>query len=311
MRPIVKHCRSIDKYCSDVLNKDGAGAKALPNLTVQQLEYLVAVVDERTWADAAATVGVSPSALSQGLAELERRLGVPLFERAGRRRVLAPAAGPVLDHARTVVAATRDLGAWATRQQRGDQGSLRLGMIDAAAVHHFPKVLRRYRRERPDVELRLSVAPSGALLADLARADLDLVVCVEPPAPIDGVEWSPLRTESLSVFAPSDVPTAMHRDWGPWVTFPRGSHTRSVIAAALRSVGAPFDVVAESHQPDVLREMVLLGLGWTVLPTVQAAGLTPVRATPLANRSLVVARRIAAAPLPAADALITTLRSAR
>ena len=285
-------------------------AKALPNLTVQQLEYLVAVVDQRTWADAAATVGVSPSALSQGLAELERRLGLTLFERAGRRRVLAPAAGPVLDHARTVVAATRDLGAWAARQQSGDQGALRLGMIDAAAVHHYPKVLRRYRRERPDVELRLAVAPSGALLSDLARAELDLVVCVKPPAPIDGVEWSPLRTESLSVFAPPHVPTALHREWGPWVTFPLGSHTRSVIAAALRSVSAPFDVVAESHQPEVLREMVMLGLGWTVLPTVQSAALTPVRATPLATRSLVIARRIASTPLPAADALINALRSA-
>jgi DNA-binding transcriptional LysR family regulator len=284
-------------------------ANALPNLTVQQLEYLVAVVDERTWAEAAQTVGVTQSALSQGLAELERRIGVTLFERAGRRRLLAPGAAPVLDHARTVVAATRDLGEWAARQRSGVQGEVRLGMIDAAAVHHFPKVLRRYRRQRPDVELRLTVSPSGALLASLARSDLDLVVCVEPPAPVDGVGWSSLLSEDLAVFAPPGAPVRTHREWGPWVTFPTGSHTRLVIASALRSIGAPFEVVAESHQPEVLREMVLLGLGWTVLPTVQAAGLTPVRATPIATRRLVVARRISAAPLPAADALIKALRS--
>jgi DNA-binding transcriptional LysR family regulator len=177
-------------------------------------------------------------------------------------------------------------------------------------VHHFPKVLRRYRRERPDVELRLKVAPSGSLLTDLARSQLDLVVCVEPPAAVDGVEWSALLTEPLCAFAPPDVATGPHREWGPWVTFPSGSHTRSVIAAALRSIGAPFEVVAESHQPEVLREMVFLGLGWTVLPIVHAAGLHPVRATPIASRRLVVARRIAAAPLPAADALVHTLRSA-
>ncbi len=280
-----------------------------PNLTVQQLEYLVAVVDERTWADAAQTVGVTQSALSQGLAELERRIGVTLFERVGRRRMLAPAAMPVLDHARMVVAATRDLGAWAARQRGGVQGEVRLGMIDAAAVHHFPKVLRRYRRERPDVELKLLVAPSGPLLVSLARSQLDLVVCVEPPAPVDGVEWSALLTEDLAVFAPPGERVGPHRQWGPWVTFPAGSHTRAVIAGALGSLGVPFQVVAESHQPEVLREMVLLGLGWTVLPTVQAAGLTPARAAPIATRRLVVARRIAAAPLPAADALIHTLRS--
>ncbi len=284
-------------------------SSALPNLTVQQLEYLVAVADERTWADAAQRVGVTQSALSQGLAELERRIGVTLFERVGRRRRLAPSARPVLDHARRVMAATRDLGEWAARQRSGAQGEVRLGMIDAAAVHHFPKVLRRYRHERPDVELKLRVAPSGSLLASLARSELDLVVCVEPPGPVDGVEWSVLLTEDLAVFAPPGAPVGPHREWGPWVTFPMGSHTRSVIAGALRSIGAPFEVVAESHQPEVLREMVLLGLGWTVLPTVQTAGLTPVRAAPIATRRLVVARRTAAAPLPAADALIHTLRS--
>src|SRR5579871_4772780 len=91
----------------------------VPNLTVQQLEYLVAVADAPTWATAAAEVGVTPSALSQGLAELERRVGIPLFEREGRRRVLTPGAGPVLDHAREVVARTVDLAQYAQRQRAG------------------------------------------------------------------------------------------------------------------------------------------------------------------------------------------------
>ena len=67
-------------------------AATLPDLTIRQLEYLVAVADEPTWAIAARRVGVSPSALSQGLAELERRLGLTLFEAAGRRRVLRASA---------------------------------------------------------------------------------------------------------------------------------------------------------------------------------------------------------------------------
>jgi DNA-binding transcriptional LysR family regulator len=58
----------------------------------------------------------------------------------------------------------------------------------------------------------------------------------------------------------------------------------------------------------VLREMVALGLGWTALPVVQAEQLTRIRA--LVERRLVVARRREAAPLPAADNLIATLRSA-
>ena len=69
----------------------------------------MAVADSDTFALAAERIGVSPSALSQGLAELERRVGVPLFDREGRRRVLRPDTRPVLEHARQVVALTADL----------------------------------------------------------------------------------------------------------------------------------------------------------------------------------------------------------
>ena len=279
----------------------------VPNLTVQQLEYLDAVAEAPTWAVAAQHLGVTPSALSQGLAELERRIGVPLFERQGRRRVFSADAGPVLDHARAVLAGTRDLAAWATRLRAGDTGALRLGMIDAAAVDHYPEVLRRFRHERPDVQLRLSVAPSAPLLADLARGDLDLAVCVEPPAAVEGVEWSVLRADPLAVLAAPDTAAGPPATWGPWVMYPTGSHTRAVIVAALRAARAPLEVVAESHQPEVLREMVRLGLGWTVLPVVQAGDLHVVRT--LGERRLVVARRHGAAPNPAADALVAVLRA--
>ena len=281
----------------------------VPNLTVQQLEYLDAVAEAPTWAVAAERLGVTPSALSQGLAELERRVGVPLFERQGRRRVFSAGAGPVLDHARAVLAGTRDLAAWATRVRAGDSGVLRVGVIDAAAVHHYPQVLRRVRQERPDVQLRLSVAPSAPLLGDLARGELDMAVCVEPPTGVEGVAWSVLRVDPLAVLAAPDAAPGPPRTWGPWVTFPAGSHTRAVIVAALRSAGAPIEVVAESHQPEVLREMVRLGLGWTVLPVVQAGDLHVVRR--LGERRLVVARRHGAAPNPAADALTSVLRAAR
>jgi DNA-binding transcriptional LysR family regulator len=281
-------------------------ASALPNLTVQQLDYLVAVVEAPTWADAASRLGVTPSALSQGIAELERRIGVPLFERDGRRRILAARAAPVLQHARDVLARTRDLADWSARTRAGRAGDLRVGMIDAAAVHHYPDTLRRFRQERPDVELRLTVAPSASLLTNLVAGALDVVVCVEPPSHIDALCMRRVQSDELAVYAPPSTTRGAPSTWGPWVTFPAGSHTRELIESALRRLGTPFDVVAESHQPEVLREMVLLGVGWTVLPTVQAGRLRPVRA--LTKRSLVVARRSAAAPNAAADALSAQLR---
>jgi DNA-binding transcriptional LysR family regulator len=86
-----------------------------------------------------------------------------------------------------------------------------------------------------------------------------------------------------------------------------------VIERALRRAGAPFDVVAESHQPEVLREMVRMGLGWTVLPPIPAVGTGPANPAvgpPIADRRLVVARRAQAVPNPAGESLQSALHHA-
>jgi DNA-binding transcriptional LysR family regulator len=287
---------------------------ALPNLTVQQLEYLVVAAREPTFARAAQTVGVSPSALSQGIAELERRVGVQLFESAGRGRVLSDQGGEVVRYAERVLAETGDLARWVADRRTGRAGPLRVGMIDVAAVDHFSGALHAFRRERPDVELRLTVAPSGDLLDELDRGSLDLVVCVVPQDS-SGLDVTILREEPLAVYSPPGVRAGAPDTWGPWVTFPRGSHTRAIAADALRKAGARFEVIAESHQPEVLAAMVRLGVGWTVLPVLQAERgqdpLTPVRGGALAHRTLAAVQRDGRAASPAAEALLDRLTSAQ
>jgi DNA-binding transcriptional LysR family regulator len=282
----------------------------LPNVTVQQLEYLVAAAREPTFARAATAVGVSPSALSQGLTELERRIGVHLFEPAGRGRVLTEEAGEVLRYAERVLADTGELARWVDGRRTGRTGPLRVGLIDVAAVDHFAEALRSFRRDRPEVELRLTVGPSDEVLDLLGRGALDLAVCVAPEDDA-GLHVTPLLEEPLAVYAPPGVRVGRPATWGPWVTFPTGSRTRAIIAEELRAAGARFDVVAESHQPEVLTEMVRLGVGWTVLPVVQAerppAPLARAVKGELARRTIVAARRADRPPSAAAGALVAEL----
>ena len=282
--------------------------------SIQQLSYLVAVADHGTFAEAAASSGVSTSALSQGLAELERRLGLQLFERSGRRQMLREETAEVLAYARRVVADTRDLTRWVTELRGGRAGRLRVGMIDAAAVEHFPEQLRTFRRANSEVELMLSVAPSGELLDRLLRGELDLAVVVEPEQPTEEILCSPLLSEDIVVVPPEGTTIGSADQWGPWVLFPSGSHTRSLIERELHARGARVDVVAESHQPEVLREMARLGVGWTALPALQAgrrrrrsAGVSDPAPVVLVQRRLVVARLRARSPHGAADRFVDLL----
>ncbi len=283
----------------------------LPNLTVQQLEYLVAAVDHTTHGDAASSLGVTPSALSQGLAELGRKLGIDLFDRVGRRVMFRDEAEPVLAHARLVVAQTTDLARYTRALGEGSTGRVRVGMIDVAALHHLAPALHDIRQDLPDIDLHLVVAPSSQLLVQLASGSLDLVVAVKPSGHPDDLDVVDVLDEPLFVYSghagPAGVDPNDPKTWNPWVGFPAASHSRLAVTSALRTMGATYEVVAESNQPDVLKEMASLGLGLVALPAVQAeTDPRPLRRLvepPLTHRTLSVVRRRSAHPSQAAAEL--------
>lgn len=219
----------------------------------------------------------------------------------------------VTDYARRVLAETRDLARWAQESRAGTSGRVAVGMIDAAAIHYYGDALAAFRKDNPDVDLHLRVAPSARLVDELRSGVLDLVVCVErDDGSMADLSMVTLVEEPLFVYAPEGAKRTRPAGWGPWVSFPAESHSRRVITAALRELGAPVEVVADSSQPDVLREMVRLGVGWAVLPQLEAERglhpLTPVRKTPLITRKLALTTRPHRTLSPAADRLVERLQ---
>ena len=283
----------------------------LPNVSTAQLSYLVAITRHRTWAEAAASLGVTPSALSQGVAELERRRGVPRFVADGRRRVPHEHTAKMAECAERVLADLDQTTRWLRAVGAGQVGRLRVGMIDIAAVHHFLDAVRRFRRAHPQLDVGFTVAPTGQLLDRLERSELDVAVCVDPEGsgPFDS---TPLLRDDLAVYAPPGVASGIPpAQWGPWLLFPADSRTRTAIDRRLREIGAPIVVEMESHQPEVLVEMVRLGLGWTVLPTTQAEHgahrLARAMAEPLFSRTISAVTRRGGAVHPAAAPFVAAL----
>jgi DNA-binding transcriptional LysR family regulator len=283
----------------------------LPNVSTAQLSYLVAVTRHRTWAEAAASLGVTPSALSQGIAELERRLGVALFVADGRRRVPHEYTATVAECAERVLADLDQTTRWLRAVGTGQVGRLRVGMIDIAAVHHCRDAVRKFRTAHPQLDVGFMVAPTGQLLDRLERSQLDVAVCVDPEG-VGHFAATPLLRDDLAVYAPPGVAVGVPpAQWGPWLLFPADSRTRTAIDRRLREIGAPIVVEMESHQPEVLVEMVRLGLGWTVLPTTQAEHgahrLARAMAEPLLSRTISAVTRHGGAVHPAAGPFVAAL----
>lgn len=285
-----------------------------PGWTLAQLTHLAEVASGPTWTDAAERLGITQSALSQSLAELERRLGMELFERRGRRRVLTAPGHQVLNEAERLLAVANDLDRTATALASGEAGDLRVGMIDTAALRVLPSAIRSFRVRHPEVDLHLVVEASGELTDRVLAGELDLAVIVRPHQPPPDLAVDLLVEEPLLLFAPPGTATSPPQRWGPWAMFPARSTTRGIIERALVDRGADLRVVTESPNPEVLRQVVGLGLGWTVLPRSEASAgdgvLTPYRRTPVARRDLVVVRRGAAPHDPRVEIFVELARAA-
>ncbi len=264
-----------------------------------QLAYLREVERAPTFTAAAERLGISQPALSQALASLERHLGVPLFERDGRRRVLTEAGVEAARFASEVLGRAAALRSWIGARGQGDAGALAVGMIDAASLYLLPSTIGAYRAAHPAVDLRLLVDTSEALMERLRRFELDLAFVIAPAG--EDLEALPVRTELLHIYAPANAPGASDDPAdAEWALYPSGSHTRSLIDDGLRALGIIPRVTLESGNPEVLRQVVALGLGWSVLPGAVAdedvAAGHATRRERVAERTLLGVRRAGAAP---------------
>jgi DNA-binding transcriptional LysR family regulator len=233
------------------------------NVHFQQLVYLREVARRGSISASAEALHVSQPALSQSLSELARRLDVQLLRRSGRSLRPTPAGAEVVRFAEETLAGADALVRRLDTLRTGEGGTLGVGMIDAASLYVLPQVVSRYREDHPAVDLKLAVGTSNALLERLRAFELDLAFVVGPVGEPDFSSREVLR-ESLHIYAP--VSGAGEEHSARWVLYPEGSRTRRIIDEAFARRGMRPDVVLESDNPAVLRQMVALGLGWSVLP---------------------------------------------
>lgn len=281
------------------------GGRAAPNVHLQQLSYLREVARHGSISAAAEALDLSQPALSQALSELARRLNVVLFERAGRSRRMTAAGAETLRFAEETLAGADALIRRLGEIRSGEGGSLRVGMIDAASLYVLPEVVRHYSETHPSVELKLTVNTSDALLRRLRSFESDLAFVVGPVTDPDLSTTEVLR-EPLYIYAPAGHTGSLGD--ARWVLYPEGRRTRRIIDEAFARAGHRPVVVLESDNPAVMRQMVAMGLGWSVLPAAVGedesapGGLR--RIDGFAERSLHAVRRRDAAPDPRAQAFL-------
>lgn len=290
--------------------------------TLRQLEYVVAVADHGHFGRAAEACHVSQPALSAQIQELERRLGLVLFERGRHGALVTEEAAPVVERARRILVEVDDLTLEAADRSGEVVGTLRLGAIPTMAPYLLPVIVPELRRRQPRSEIVLRELRTVDLLVALRSGGIDLGL-LAAPVDLPDLETAVLATDPFLLAVPPDhafagrQPVPLSGLAGlPILVLEEGHCLRSQAIDICRLAGAsPAGDVQATSLP-TLCQMVAAGHGVTLLPASAAgvearpgAGLVvrPLRA-PAPDRTIVLAWRRSSPRAPHHRALAEALR---
>lgn len=149
-------------------------------MNLRDLEYVVALAEERHFRRAAERCFVSQPTLSGQVKKLEDELDVALFERSGRQVTLTAAGEAIAEQARRVLTEARAIKELAATFNDPLSGRLHLGVIPTIAPYLLPLFVSRLHRDYPGLELFLHEHQTSVLLQKLRRGELDLLLLALP-----------------------------------------------------------------------------------------------------------------------------------
>jgi len=241
-------------------------------MDLRQMEYIVALADERQFTRAAAVTGVSQSGLSAAIRSLEVELETELFTRTTRRVEPTVAGLALLPFARTMLAQATGARDAVVRATHAISGTLDIGAEQCLGVVDVPALLERFHRRFPQVEIRFTQAGSHELLALLREGELD-VAFVATTDHLGSLSQRVLGSEPLVLVCPPEHPLAErpHLEWRDladqdFIDFHASWGVRPLNDSACEMYGVRRRVRCTVNDVHTLLDLVDRGLGIALVP---------------------------------------------
>ena len=214
----------------------------------RSLQLLVALDDFRHLGKVAASIHVTQPAVSKALAELERGLGLKLFERTARGVVPTAYGECLIRHARAMLTELAQARDELRGLVSGSSGNIRVGVFATAALALVPRSLALLKARNPGMTVLLREVTMETLLPELWMGNFDVIVGRLPDNPAaSGLNEKQLMEEGVSLVAGRHHPLATRRrmHWSdlaayPWVFPPVNTLLRAPLERAFEQHGVPM-----------------------------------------------------------------------
>jgi len=235
-----------------------------------QLQYFLAVARLEHVTEAARSLHVTQSSLSKTIQRLEEDLGVPLFDRTGRKLRLNEFGSRFLRRTERALFELEQ-----GKQEIRDLSSLEHGKLELAVTtaSTLPNILREFRKKRPSIQFHVQMLTTQEMVTLLYRGEVDFCLS-SPPIQGDDIECQIVFIDPILVAVPkghrladrNSVSLTELRDES-FVGVTRGYGTRDLVDSVCKSVGFVPNYVYEGDEPARLSALVEAEIGIAFIPS--------------------------------------------
>lgn len=290
------------------------------NYSLRQLRVFVTVAHARSFSRAGEIVGLSQSAVSHSVKELEQQTGVRLLDRTTREVALTEAGQQLASRLERVLDELHSTLREAGRVGTQLTGKVRIAASQTISAHLIPQCIAESNRCYPEIDFVLHDRPQQWVLESIRQGEVDFGIVIDPGA-VNDLQCETILSEPFLLLCRQDHRFARREsiDWYDLqserlVLQDYASGSRPLIDAALAHFSVNARIVQEIGHPATLFPMVEAGIGISVLPALalplpQDSHLIVKRLTPGMERQLMLARRKNRSLSTAAQALWEIVRA--
>lgn len=284
------------------------------NYSLRQLRVFVAVSHYGSFSRAGESIGLSQSAVSHSMKELEAEMGVRLLDRTTREVALTDAGlrlanrvEPLLDELHAMLLDTRSFGTQ-------HNGRVRIASSQTISAQLMPQCIASGALQYPDIRVILRDQAQQLVLNSVRNAEVDFGIVIDPGENTD-LDCEPILHEPFLMMCREDHPLAALPEvkWQALngqklVLQDYASGSRILIDGALKAQKVKAEIVQEIGHPATLFPMVEAGIGISVIPALALPGpegskLVVKSLVPEINRVLMLVKRKNRSLSPAAQAI--------
>ncbi|WP_211746463.1 LysR family transcriptional regulator [Paenibacillus sp. Marseille-Q4541] len=263
-------------------------------MNLRHLQYFQVLADMEHFTQASAKLHITQPSLSHAIAELEKKLGVRLFEKKGRNVRLTKYGRIFREHVDRALSELEKGEQKMRTLSSPSHGRIDLAFIYTLGSHFAPSLIHSFssQEEFKDITLSFHQGNTQHLIQELKNDKFDIAFCSLLPEEQEEIEFIPVTKEELVVIVHPEHPLAQQDDIDlvdtagyPFIFFNKDSGVRPIIDDLFAQVHVTPQIICEIEEDNAMAGLVTVNYGIGIMPRISTLKHFDVKVLPISNPS--------------------------